>query len=139
MLLCPWDLKTCGNQELGHHGPEWEGVPVKWASNQHPQYLTDPPDPYVKDEPDRRTMSCGLCQHLKEKLGPRGNYLHGVLNYNLFMEQSSDDSRRLFEKHTVKALRDAVYDAPTMKRKKVQKARKRAKRTRRRTRRRKGS
>ena len=33
------------------------------------QYLTDPPDVYVTNEPNRRTMTCGLCGHLKRRLG----------------------------------------------------------------------
>ena len=74
-LLCPWDLSPapvgCGDEALGLHGNEWEGVPVQWASpeRQNPQYLTDPPDIYVTGEPDRRTMSCGLCSHLRTRLG----------------------------------------------------------------------
>ena len=71
-LLCPWNLDTCGDEPLGKHGDEWEGVPVRWAqqNRQNQQYLTDPPDPYVTGEPNRRTMSCGLCGHLKRQLGP---------------------------------------------------------------------
>ena len=68
-LLCPWNVDTCGHERLGQHGPEWRGVPVGNAPNQNAQYLTTPPDKYVQDEPDRRTMSCGLCGHLKRRLG----------------------------------------------------------------------
>ena len=81
-LLCPWDVDAevvaknggtgtpCGNEELGLHGDEWEGVPAGWSQRQNAQYLITPADPYVQDEPDRRTMSCGLCGHLKRQLGP---------------------------------------------------------------------
>ncbi|KAL1499595.1 hypothetical protein AB1Y20_011794 [Prymnesium parvum] len=68
-LLCPWDLSRCENEPLGMHGDEWKGVPVGDAPNQNTQYLVKPLDPYVSDEPDRRTMSCGLCGWLKRKLG----------------------------------------------------------------------
>ena len=34
------------------------------APNQHPQYPIWPADVYVKDEGDRRTMSCALCGRL---------------------------------------------------------------------------
>ena len=81
-LLCPWNVDAeviaknggtgmpCGDEELGLHGNEWEGVPAVWAQRQNAQYLITPTDPYVQDEPDRRTMSCGLCGHLKRRLGP---------------------------------------------------------------------
>ena len=81
-LLCPWDVDAevtqkhggegapCGDEELGRHGNEWEGVPAGWAQRQNAQYLVSPVDLYVQDEPDRKTMSCGLCGHLKRQLGP---------------------------------------------------------------------
>ena len=68
-LLCPWNLEECGYAELGTHGDEWNGVSVEGAPNQNAQYLTTPLDEFVPDEPDRRTMSCGLCGHLQRKLG----------------------------------------------------------------------
>lgn len=68
-FLCPWDVETCADDDLGLFGDEWKGVPVEGAPNQNALYLTTPPDPYVTDEPDRRTMSCGLCGHLRRKLG----------------------------------------------------------------------
>ena len=68
-LLCPWDVDVCGNEPLGKHGKEWEGISVRGAPHQNAQYLTDPPDIYVAGEPNRRTMTCGMCGHLKRKLG----------------------------------------------------------------------
>jgi hypothetical protein len=68
-LLCPWDLDVCGDEPLGHNGKEWEGISPRGSTHQNAQYLTDPPDPYVPGEPDRRTMTCGLCGHLKRRLG----------------------------------------------------------------------
>jgi hypothetical protein len=78
-LLCPWNLNQCGASELSDS--EQEGVPVcpfedignewKCAPNQHPQYPIWPADVYVKDEADRRTMSCALCGRL-EKTFPGG-------------------------------------------------------------------
>ena len=68
-LLCPWNLELCGDEELGAHGDEWNGVSVEGAPNQNAQYLTTPLDQFVPDEPDRRTMSCGLCGHLHRRLG----------------------------------------------------------------------
>ena len=69
-LLCPWDFTdACVHDRLGRSGPEWLGTRVEGAPNQNAQYLTTPPDPYVTDEPDRRTMSCGLCGHLERRLG----------------------------------------------------------------------
>ena len=87
LLLCPYDVDSCGNDELGKYGNEVDGVLVAdHATNQHLQYITHPcrvdkpsPDPtmawteackYVNLEDQRRTMSCGLCGHLKRKLGP---------------------------------------------------------------------
>ena len=79
-LLCPWNVDDevqdggnrapCGHEELGKHGNEWGGVPAQWSQRQNAQYLVNPADPYVQNEPDRRTMSCGLCGHLKRQLGP---------------------------------------------------------------------
>ena len=86
-LLCPYDLDTCGSDELGKHGNEWEGVSVaEFATNQNAQYATHPCKmdksvsadstltwaeqcKYVALEENRRTMSCGLCGHLERKLG----------------------------------------------------------------------
>eukprot|EP00966_Prymnesium_polylepis_P330368 7386024-Prymnesium_polylepis.2 len=68
-LLCPWNLDQCGSDRLGAFGNEWDGAPVEGAPNQNQQYLTTPADPYVPDEPDRRTMSCALCGWLKRRLG----------------------------------------------------------------------
>ncbi|KAL1507404.1 hypothetical protein AB1Y20_008246 [Prymnesium parvum] len=68
-LLCPWDVEVCGDEPLGSHGEEWRGVPVEGAPHQNAQYLTTPADNYVQNEPDRRTMSCGLCGHLRRVLG----------------------------------------------------------------------
>jgi hypothetical protein len=68
-LLCPWDVAVCGDEPLGHNGKEWEGISPRGAAHQNAQYLTDPPDQYVHGEPDRRTMTCGLCGHLKRRLG----------------------------------------------------------------------
>ena len=68
-LLCPWDVDVCGSEPLGHNGDEWGGVPVEGAPHQNAQYLTTPADNYVQNEPQRRTMSCGLCGHLKRALG----------------------------------------------------------------------
>lgn len=74
-LLCPWgDLERCSTDESLSDFEE-AGVPVclfqdignpmRCAPNQHPQYPIWPVDDYVKDEGDRRTMSCGLCGRLK--------------------------------------------------------------------------
>ena len=52
----------------------------------------------------------GVIQQLKDLLGPRGNFLHSILKFNSFMEQSSDDSRKLFDKRTIGALREVVDD-----------------------------
>ena len=61
-ILCPWDLNNCGNEELGLHGDEKYGVPTEWAGNgQNFKYV---------GEPERRTMSCGLCGFLARTLGP---------------------------------------------------------------------
>ena len=86
-LLCPYDLATCGEDELGTHGNEWQGVAVAdFATNQNGQYLTHPckvdkPVPpgatqswaqqcrYIPLEENRRTMSCGLCGRLRRRLG----------------------------------------------------------------------
>jgi hypothetical protein len=69
-LLCPWDFDDeCMDHQLGRFGDESRGARVEEAPNQNAQYLTTPLDPYVTDEPDRRTMSCGLCGHLQRKLG----------------------------------------------------------------------
>ena len=73
-LMCPWNLWQCGNNDDDLTADEASGVPVcpwdsqgddwKCAPNQHPQYPIWPADVYVKDEPDRRTMSCALCGRL---------------------------------------------------------------------------
>jgi len=70
-LLCPWEVEQCGYEPLGLNGNEWEGVPVAWVplERQNAQYMTEMPDLYSPSEPDRRTMSCGLCGHLKRQLG----------------------------------------------------------------------
>ena len=68
-LLCPWDIDTCGNDQIGMHGNEWQGVPAVWGTNMNAQYRPLPVDNYVEDEPDRRTMSCGLCGELLRRLG----------------------------------------------------------------------
>ena len=68
-LVCPWDVETCGRDKLGMHGDEWKGVPAVWGTNMNAQYMPVPEDDYVEDEPDRRTMSCGLCGHLLRQLG----------------------------------------------------------------------
>ena len=51
-LVCPWDVdetpENCGNDPLGQHGNEWEGVPVAWSTRQNAQYLVAPKDPYVQ-------------------------------------------------------------------------------------------
>ena len=52
----------------------------------------------------------GVIQQLKDILGQRGNFLHSVLKFNSFMEQSSDDSRKLFDSRTIDALREVVDD-----------------------------
>lgn len=59
-LLCPYKLDSCGHEELGAHGDEWWGVPSTWGNNLNPLY---------DGEPDRRTMSCGLCGFLSRQLG----------------------------------------------------------------------
>ena len=71
-MLCPWDVEQCGYEPLGQNGDEWKGVPVAWVplERQNAQYMTEMPDLYSPSEPDRRTMSCGLCGHLKRTLGP---------------------------------------------------------------------
>lgn len=75
-LLCPWDFDSgCAEEPLGLHGDEWTGVPAGWGSNQNAQYQVTPDDPYVQDEPDRRTMSCGLCGHLKRRFGAAPYFL----------------------------------------------------------------
>ena len=70
-MLCPWELTTCGNEPLGLHGNEWDGVPVAWVplERQNPQYMTEMPDIYSPSEPNRRTMSCGMCGHLERTFG----------------------------------------------------------------------
>ena len=50
----------------------------------------------------------GVIKQLKHTLGPRGKFLHSVLKFNSFMEQSSDDSRKLFDKRTIDALKEVV-------------------------------
>jgi hypothetical protein len=74
-LMCPWNVDECGADDGLLNDNEHNGVPVcpwgdignpwKCAPNQHPQYPIFPADVYVKDEPDRRTMSCALCGRLK--------------------------------------------------------------------------
>ena len=79
-LLCPWEVEKCGKEPLGMHGDEWKGMPVEGATNQNKQYITTPTDPYVQNEPDRRTMSCGLCGHLKRVLGDPPYMLEPTIN-----------------------------------------------------------
>ena len=58
-LLCPWHLEVCGEEPLGLHGDEWEGVPVAWVplEDQNPQYMTEvraaphPPPPITAPHP----------------------------------------------------------------------------------------
>ena len=50
----------------------------------------------------------GVIQQLRACVGPKGDYLHSVLKFNTFMEQSSDDSRKLFDWRTISALQDAI-------------------------------
>ena len=50
----------------------------------------------------------GVIQQLKSILGPKGGFLHSVLVFNNFMEQSSDDSRKLFAKETIDALGETI-------------------------------
>lgn len=57
--MCPWDLDECGNARLGQHGNEWDGVPIAWSNRAHPAYHGE----------NRKTMSCGLCGHLRRELG----------------------------------------------------------------------
>ena len=60
-LLCPWDLDQCGDEWLGKNGDENLGVPIAWSGDrQNAKYV---------GEPDRRSMSCGLCGWLKRQLG----------------------------------------------------------------------
>lgn len=68
-LVCPWNVETCGREPLGRHGEESRGVSAVGAPNMNAQYMPIPKDDYVQDEPDRRTMSCGLCGHLLRRLG----------------------------------------------------------------------
>lgn len=68
-LVCPWDVDRCGNQPLGARGDESRGVSAIGAPHMNAQYMPIPKDDFVQDEPDRRTMSCALCGHLKRKLG----------------------------------------------------------------------
>ena len=77
-LLCPWNFpKECGASDAELSANEEEGVPVcklgrkleslkqpMCAPNQHTQYTIFPANNKVKDEPDRRTMSCALCGRL---------------------------------------------------------------------------
>ena len=70
-LMCPWNMLECGADDRSLRENEQHGVSVcpmrePWACapNQHPQYTIFPVDRYVKDEPDRRTMSCALCARL---------------------------------------------------------------------------
>jgi len=69
-LLCPWNITVCGQETLGSHGHEKNGVPAAWGEELlNAQYLTNPDDQFVPAEPKRRTMSCGLCGHLERQLG----------------------------------------------------------------------
>jgi len=70
-LLCPWQLDVCGKESLGYHDDEWHGSPVAWVplEDQNPQYMTFMADEYSPSEPDRRTMSCGMCGYLRRALG----------------------------------------------------------------------
>ena len=72
-LMCPWDGGKCTDDELGAHGDEWLGVPAKDAPKINTQYPAKfnsaAPGWNAQFEPDRRTMSCGLCHHLQGKLG----------------------------------------------------------------------
>ena len=70
-LMCPWNILECGGDDRSLRENEQYGVFVcapnddlACAPNQHPQYPIFPVDPYVKDEPARRTMSCALCARL---------------------------------------------------------------------------
>ena len=58
-LLCPWPLDQCGNEPMGLHGDEHHGVPIEWSTTQNWKYLGE----------QRRTMSCGLCGRLRDRLG----------------------------------------------------------------------
>ena len=51
-----------------------------------------------------------MIKQLKATLGPKGDYLHSVLKFNNFMEQSSDDSRKLFDWRTISALEGAINE-----------------------------
>ena len=72
-LMCPWDVSTCADDELGAHGDESQGVPAKYAPKVNKQYPakfdSSAPGWNAQFEPERRTMSCGLCRHLQQKLG----------------------------------------------------------------------
>ena len=52
----------------------------------------------------------GVIQQLKDCVGRKGGFLHRVLKYNPFMEQSSDDSRKLFDIETINAFEEKVDD-----------------------------
>lgn len=68
-LICPWHLRECDDEPLGKHGNEWDGVSAAWAPNVNAQYAIAPNDQYVPGEPERRTMSCGLCGRLVREIG----------------------------------------------------------------------
>ena len=110
-LLCPWDIDECGysderlglNEENGVPVCPWEdqGDPWKCAPNQHPQYPIWPVDEYVKDEADRRTMSCALCGRLRRvfptgpPVGAPQNILEAVgVEYSLV--GVPDDEKHLY-------------------------------------------
>jgi len=50
----------------------------------------------------------GVIAAVKDMLGRRTNFLHRVLKFNLFMEQSSDDARKLIHHETIKAVEEVV-------------------------------
>ena len=111
-LLCPWNfagreidagqqqLRVCGGTDASLSHTENDGQLVcsgihhqndedVCAPNQHPQYPIFPTDPYVKDEPNRRTMSCALCARLKRTF-PAGAPVGapGLIKANLGFEYS---------------------------------------------------
>lgn len=109
-LLCPWNFPAeCGGSDRELNGNEQAGVKVcPWkghracAPNQHPQYPIFPDDIYVKDEPDRRTMSCALCGRLARTFpggAPVGapDKIEAAIGTKYSFEGISDDEKPNFD------------------------------------------
>ena len=59
-LFCPWNVDVCGYEQLGKRGHEKVGVTSSWSQNG---------GTLNKEEDEQKTVSCGLCGHLKRDFG----------------------------------------------------------------------